>query len=331
MKRRGWTGRVSEDSPFTSMGDVSIGRYPGPVWTMIAWSILSSVVAFTAVLTTQATSAETSTRVAVGVFGIVATAVLLATGPHTPTWLLHLLVISAIIKICMAIDSSAGATGQAVAAYGFIPVALYSASWFSQRAAYVYVSAASLAFLGTLALNGEMRHRLTLWIMVTSICAAIVALLGFLLRTLYRRATSDFLTGLLNRTGLDSLLDLRPKVGRLILPRVLVVIDLDGLKTVNDTQGHLAGDAVLREFGAALRRSLRADDILVRTGGDEFTLILPGTDERTAELLMDRLHTAASIAFSHGMADWPADASFDSTMAQADQRMYREKAQRRSG
>nr|WP_296067563.1 bifunctional diguanylate cyclase/phosphodiesterase [uncultured Actinoplanes sp.] len=85
-------------------------------------------------------------------------------------------------------------------------------------------------------------------------------------------AHTDPLTGLANRRGLQRALRERADEGG-----VLVGIDLDGFKTVNDMRGHDAGDAVLREVGERLRRNLLAGDVAARLGGDEFAVLMHGT------------------------------------------------------
>lgn len=72
----------------------------------------------------------------------------------------------------------------------------------------------------------------------------------------------------------------------------LIFIDLDKFKQVNDTQGHPAGDRVLRKVSALLQGALREKDMLVRYGGDEFAALLPNTDERGAATVAEKLRAA---------------------------------------
>lgn len=117
----------------------------------------------------------------------------------------------------------------------------------------------------------------------------------------------DPLTGLRNRRGLDH--DLAQRIalakrgGR---PLTVVVGDLDGLKQINDRDGHGAGDGALRAFAAALDSALRAGDTAYRIGGDEFLLLLADTDSREAESVISRVKATAP-AFSWGGATFPSD------------------------
>jgi diguanylate cyclase (GGDEF)-like protein len=111
----------------------------------------------------------------------------------------------------------------------------------------------------------------------------------------------------------------------------LVLLDLDGLKAINDTDGHAAGDALLRELGRRLRERLRVEDIAARVGGDEFAVILPELDAAFAPELLERVSKAndEAIEFSAGIARCPEDAtSFDDLYHIADERLLAAKRDR---
>ena len=153
-------------------------------------------------------------------------------------------------------------------------------------------------------------------------------------RMLSDQARSDPLTGLGNRKALvEDFARLLAAAHRRGTPVSLVALDLDGLKAVNDRSGHAAGDQVLCLFAGLLRQCLRAQDLAVRAGGDEFMLLLPDTDAAGARGLVERLQGAASAAspevrFSAGTATSSAGATVDWLLALADDALYAQKSAR---
>jgi diguanylate cyclase (GGDEF)-like protein len=144
-------------------------------------------------------------------------------------------------------------------------------------------------------------------------------------------AGHDHLTGLLDRRGFEeqaaSAIARSERHGWRF---ALVLLDVDGLKHVNDTQGHTAGDTMLRELGRRLRRRLRVGDIAGRVGGDEFALVLPELDDRHLPTLLDRVRDhGGSIAFSAGVAHCPDDGTaYGELYDTADQRLLAAKQAR---
>jgi diguanylate cyclase (GGDEF)-like protein len=145
-------------------------------------------------------------------------------------------------------------------------------------------------------------------------------------RELDRASRTDPLTGCLNRRGFRERLD-----GELSRARrngtevALVLIDLDDFKSVNDQQGHAAGDELLCWVADRLRSDLRAEDMVARLGGDEFALVLPGGEaaaavERVTRLLAERAPASA------GVAVYPVDGVDHDTLHQvADTELYANK------
>ena len=106
-------------------------------------------------------------------------------------------------------------------------------------------------------------------------------------------AEVDGLTGCLNRDALQHQLEQRiARSDQTGTPLSVALLDLDGFKSINDVFGHLSGDAVLKSVGAALRSTVRAEDVVVRYGGDEFALILPNSTEEWAAPVLDRVRAA---------------------------------------
>lgn len=149
-------------------------------------------------------------------------------------------------------------------------------------------------------------------------------------------AGHDALTGVANRAQFRDRLAEALAIGERHL--AVAFCDLDRFKPVNDTFGHLAGDAVLVEVAARLRKALRAGDELARLGGDEFTVLLRNvTDEASARLVADRLLDAVRdpfplpngdrvrIGLSVGIALWSEGDTADGLLAQADEALYASK------
>jgi diguanylate cyclase (GGDEF)-like protein len=156
---------------------------------------------------------------------------------------------------------------------------------------------------------------------------------------LRRMGTSDPLTRLLNRRGfIPSAEHQLAMAKRTHQPMALMFLDLDGLKRVNDTLGHAAGDSMITEAAYVMGRTFRASDLIGRVGGDEFCVVFTTESEETARLALRRLQQAVDetngeqgrtfrLALSAGIAmfDPERPSSVDEMMAIADERMYETK------
>jgi diguanylate cyclase (GGDEF)-like protein/PAS domain S-box-containing protein len=110
-----------------------------------------------------------------------------------------------------------------------------------------------------------------------------------------------------------------------------IAFDLDRFKQVNDTYGHQRGDEVLVAMARFLREHLRAEDIVVRLGGDEFLIFLPQTDSRITAELARRIESQrpnAPIDFTMGWATRQRGQTLEAMLAEADRRLYARRAQR---
>ena len=153
-----------------------------------------------------------------------------------------------------------------------------------------------------------------------------------------RRAQIDPLTEAYNRFFLD---EIRPALMRETAGGSIILVDVDGLKTINDREGHDEGDKAIWTVAQAIKKLIRGDDYLIRWGGDEFLVVLPGMDEEVAKKRFYMLpakidevkqspRTAARaykrfLAASVGVTPFSTRVPFDMAVEMADRHMYERK------
>ncbi|MFC4426002.1 diguanylate cyclase domain-containing protein [Deinococcus navajonensis] len=161
------------------------------------------------------------------------------------------------------------------------------------------------------------------------------------LELLAAAALTDGLTGLGNRRAFDEALDAAlNSAARHGYPVSVVSFDLDGLKAINDREGHARGDEFLRTFAQRMRAGLRREDLFFRFGGDEFAAILSHTSPAGFQAVLGRVRRAVeglrTAGFPHadvsaGVASYPAEAgSAGDLLRLSDDRMYQQKLQHRA-
>ncbi|MGN8247568.1 sensor domain-containing diguanylate cyclase [Pseudomonas sp. SMV7] len=155
---------------------------------------------------------------------------------------------------------------------------------------------------------------------------------------LNRDAQTDPLTGLGNRRGLEFSLSLLEAEGR---PFAAIVLDIDHFKRVNDNHGHQVGDQVLRRLAELMRRCCREGDLLCRTGGEEFLMLLPGASLDVAAVVAERLRVTVqdtpvepvgAVTISLGVAHWKGEAGGEPgyVLSAADRALYQAKQEGRN-
>lgn len=145
---------------------------------------------------------------------------------------------------------------------------------------------------------------------------------------------TDVLTNLYNRRGWEKLISLEEeRCKRYGSPSTVIVIDLDELKNINDSQGHAAGDELIKHAADTLKQTLRPFDTIARTGGDEFGILAIEANTTLADQLVERVKLKldeASIEASIGWATRDPRKDIEAAYQLADQKMYEDKKSKRN-
>jgi len=155
----------------------------------------------------------------------------------------------------------------------------------------------------------------------------------------YGLSILDPLTGLYNRRFGET--RLKEEIARAQDPDdplLILALDFDRFKAINDKYGHAAGDLALKEFSRRLQRAIRACDVPIRVGGDEFLVIFPKCHpdkiktilSRMGEIVLTLDGNQVSVYFSHGLAQYEVSDTPETLIQRADERLYEKKAQRRT-
>jgi len=156
---------------------------------------------------------------------------------------------------------------------------------------------------------------------------------------LQRSAITDSLTGVYNTRFFHELLARETaRADRYTAPLSLLMIDVDSFKLVNDTYGHVVGNKVLTQIANTIHRSVRNTDFVFRCGGDEFGVVLPGTDLEGAMRVADKilrkvessdiltgLGYSGPVTVSIGLSEYHRGSHFETLVAEADQALYASK------
>ncbi len=262
-----------------------------------------------------------------------------------PQWATPVLVAFGSMLVTLAVRTSGvtdthGADNEVL----YLMVVLYAFYFLS-----TWVAVAELALIGV-AYGAVLLEMVPFDVAVTrwGVTLGTLSVAGLLVAQLNRRAESliseldagarrDPLTGALNRRGLDDRLGIEiARARRTGEPLCVLTADLDGLKQINDRYGHGAGDEALELAAEVMAKGLRDVDVLARTGGDEFVLLLPNCDAAAGFAIAEQL--LESMRVRSNAESWPATISVgvagapplpldpDALAAAADRALYRAKA-----
>jgi diguanylate cyclase (GGDEF)-like protein len=265
-----------------------------------------------------------SAIVVIGVTSLVIGCALLLGGYRLPASAFHGLaaVGATLIGVIVGLDD-----GQGSISYGslYTLVTVFAFYWFPPKPALAHLGIVSLSCgLGLAARDGD-QSVVGDFVLYFGTAATTGVVVGWLVRQAHVAARIDPLTGLANRHAWET--TLRREAARSKRdgsPLCVVITDLDDFKSVNDEDGHLAGDALLRDAAAAWSIAVRPVDELARWGGDEFALVLPGCDVPEAAAIISRLKavTPGGQGFSAGIARWSEEETLDHLVSRADAALY---------
>jgi diguanylate cyclase (GGDEF)-like protein len=231
---------------------------------------------------------------------------LMAFGPRFPRWALALLGPLGVVLIAYALITTPGPTDAAVL-YA-LPV-FWTTFFFGRRGALAILACVAVAHAVALLAMPAVDSYPGRWldVMVSGCGVALVVRVlehrnEILVARLAGEARTDPLTGLLNRRGFDEhAVREFAHVGRDGLPIALATLDIDHFKRVNDEWGHVAGDRVLANLARILASESRGIDVAARLGGEEFAVLMPGSDVTGAEAFVERVRLRLAAEPSPGL------------------------------
>jgi diguanylate cyclase (GGDEF)-like protein len=279
---------------------------------------------------------ETEGLAFVSIGAALVTAVLLAGGERLPDWTFYVWTACGTVLVTFGLvfngERQGGAAGGDEMYY--LWVVLYAAHYFGRLATAVQVAIIMAAYTAALIVIDPGPIATSRWLTTIGLAvgsAAVVRVLSErierLLRELRLAASTDPLTGLLNRRAFEERAARElARAQRTGEPFAALVIDVDQFKQINDREGHAAGDAALVALAGALSAELREIDSAARTGGDEFAILLPATGETGARTTAERLRERSAIAISIGTAVYGIDGlTADELARAADAALYEAK------
>jgi diguanylate cyclase (GGDEF)-like protein len=283
-----------------------------------------------AILLPHPDSLQTGPATVNAVVAIVAGITLFAVGHLFPKGLFQVFVGGGSILVAVGIHVGGYGAETPPFAFFYVWVAVYSFYFFEQRHAVIQLLLGAASHLAVLIVDARPALAVTGWLLTWGIISVTGLVVGWLSLRVKTLAETDSLTGLRNRRAWDSELQRQlANAARAGTAMCVMLLDLDGLKRINDEHGHQAGDRLLKAAAAAWIGVVRSGDLVARLGGDEFGILLPGCSPSGANALLLRLQGFSTLRFSAGVAYWDGSESPEELVRRADADLYRVKSIRR--
>lgn len=249
-------------------------------------------------------------------------AVLLLAPHRIPAAAYHVVLVVGGVVVANGIWFGNGGAASIAASFFYIWVPLYAFWAWDWTVASLHVAADAILLAIALTVVG-VSGAAAVWLIIIGTAAVAGVVVGFMRRELSALAVVDPLTQLPNRHSLHETLQREIlRLRRHPDPLAVAIIDVDDLKTVNDRDGHQAGDQLLRTAAREWRSALRATDVLVRYGGDEFIAVMPRTTAAEAHEVLGRLAATSAARFSAGVVEWLPGDEPDTLIERADTLLY---------
>lgn len=273
-------------------------------------------------------AAPTTQPAAVGGVTIVAGIVVLFLRRPISDSLVDVYAVVGILGLSFLIASAQTEIGTAVTAMPYLWFCVFFGVYLEPFAARLLIGFLCFCF-GIALMTSGVAASVPLWVVFSATMVITTEALLASSHALRVMAREDPLTGLLNRRGLQEAIGpVAGMSGRAGRPMTVAAIDLDDFKTINDSQGHTAGDRILAELTAAWVENKREADLIARLGGDEFVVVMPATGEVEGGSLIDRLREVSQVSWSFGMVEMEQDESLLDAIERADRQLYFAKEKR---
>lgn len=244
---------------------------------------------------------------------------------RVPRWAPHALIAVGGTMVSLSMVFGNGGPASVAASFFYVWVAVYVCWFFSPRAAMVHLVGAATVLAVVLAVE-RVAAGPAVWLLVMGTASVVGVVVSIMRSQLLAATTIDSLTGVPTRQVFATVFAQEVvRARRRRTPLCLCLLDLDGLKAINDREGHAAGDEVLATAARAWRASLREGDLLVRFGGDEFVALLPECGPDDADRIVCRLRDSTDIAWSYGLAWWHEGDTVTDVLRRADDELYKTK------
>ncbi len=256
-------------------------------------------------------------------------------GPRQSYQLGRLFLVLASLPVALSVHTWRSTPLAGALAFHYVVIVMFAAVFFSRRDLTEQIGVIGFAHAVTLAFDGLTGLNALSWCLTMFGVVSVGVVLGSLVARMHALSYQDPLTGAGNRRAWDiALAHGIEEVSKGARPLSLVLVDIDHFKSINDSDGHEAGDEVLRRAVETWRRQVRVTDCLARLGGDEFAVLLPSCDQtgarRIGDMLLSSLLDVTGATCSVGIATASRPVSATALYAAADQQLYRAKQAGRS-